>query len=139
MAGPNRVLPKSKPSEQASGSQDKSPWYQHGTTFRNSGGARQGPVVVGAKHQSHKRDRAISIAGRVGWMQERRWARVANRGRLASRKLTAGAGHCSARALLPPLAATRSCTCLCLPGSGLRVRLGPWRRREATPVGAGRP
>ncbi|CAL4885560.1 unnamed protein product [Urochloa decumbens] len=109
-------------------------------TRAHGGGRRelQGPVVVGAKHQRHKRDRAISRSqdGCDG-----RSARVANRGRLDSRKLT----HSRRRPLLGTRAPPASryvllhCTCLCLPGSGLRVRLGPWRRREATPVGAGRP
>lgn len=82
---------------------------------------RQGPDEVGWHKAPKETRRAIPI-------DLKRWRRaqellgrpVANRGRLSSRKLTAQAP-----------AAIAAATCSVLP---LCLRVGPWRRREATPV-----
>lgn len=106
-------------------------------------GWRKTPKAIketGRSQDPHRQHRRHSRQG--GWTE----GVVANRGRLASRKLTARARS------LPPLAATCSCSwhlplpaCPCSapasPASSAprRALLGPWRRREATPAGAERP
>jgi len=146
MAGPNSVLPKRNQATQASGSQDKITRAHGGgmaPRFRILAAPGRDRKWLAQDTKRHKRDRAISRsqAGRMD-AASRQPGEAGLQKAQGRRRPLLGVRAPS----LPALAATRSC--MHLPSGSLPARLrplaaralaGPWRRREATPVGAGRP